>query len=192
VAGEQAGDDDRVGEQRPSAGREQPVPFPEHGRPVGQVVDRVDADDGVEAGVLERQRPAGVGLMEAGEPVEALPPGQLAGGLDRVAVAVDADDLGASRAGQPARRPAGPAGHVQHPRPGGQPQPAQRGPPLVDRQPAVLAQVVPVGVQPHLLAGPELEAAVGGVEEAYLVGHCCSLPSGNSIGRPAYAVMTSS
>ena len=65
LAREEAGDDDRVGEQEVAARPEHAMPLPQHRRPVGQVVDRVDADDGVERCLLEREWPPCVGLLEA-------------------------------------------------------------------------------------------------------------------------------
>ena len=90
LAREQAGDDDRIGEEDVAARLEQAMPIPKHVEPVGEVVDGVDANDGVERRVLEWQQTCGVGLFEAGERGHVLSARALGRRLDCLGVDVDA------------------------------------------------------------------------------------------------------
>ncbi len=114
LAREQAGDDDRIGEEDVAARLEQAMPIPKHVEPVGEVVDGVDANDGVERRVLEWQQTCGVGLFEAGERGHVLSARALGRRLDSLGVDVNADDVSADRACEVEIWAARAAGHVEH------------------------------------------------------------------------------
>ena len=65
IAVEVAVHGDRIGKEEPPARPQRASPVGENTRAVGQMVDRVDAEERVETVALERERSAGVGLHEA-------------------------------------------------------------------------------------------------------------------------------
>ena len=162
LARDEARDDDRIGEEHDAARLQHAPPVGEHGRAVGEVVDRVDAGDRVEARVVEGERLARVGLLEAGE--RRSPCGARGCG-DRVGVEVDADDRRARVADELECRPARAAGDVEHRRARPDAEPARQRAPVGEVEPARLPDVAVVGLAAHLRVDARRGAVVGGVEE---------------------------
>ena len=74
VVGYRPGDHDRIGEDGPTAGAEDAVPFLEYGKPVRKMIHRVDTEKPIERVLLERQAGIGVGDGEPDSSVCRTPP----------------------------------------------------------------------------------------------------------------------
>src|SRR6185295_12280042 len=66
LVGYDAGDYHGVGEERPSAGPQDPIPVPQSRKPLADMTHRVVGDDGIEARLRERERLVGIQHLEAG------------------------------------------------------------------------------------------------------------------------------
>lgn len=89
---EGAGDHRGIGEEEVAARLEDPGPLAEDAGAVGEVIDGVDAHDGVEGTVVEGEWALGVDDLEGGEGGQAATFGFVLARLDAIGVDVDADD----------------------------------------------------------------------------------------------------
>jgi hypothetical protein len=143
------------------------MPIPKHGEAVGQVVDGVDADDRVERLVVERSGCAASAFSKRAS--AARPSAALVRRLDRMGVDVDADDASTGGASEVEIRTAEPQATSRTLQPNRSPRSRMR---CATRRlsASCFAEVVPVGLQPHLAPSVELERLVGGVVELHLLG----------------------
>ena len=112
-ARERPGDHHGIGEEQPAAGLQHTRALADHARPVGQMVDRVDAGHRVEAMIGEGQRLLRVRALELRPPREPAFGGERLCRRDRLVVHVDADHGAARGRGDPERRSAGAARDVE-------------------------------------------------------------------------------
>src|SRR5262249_35693861 len=145
LAVEDAGDRDWVGEEQPPSRSQHSRPLAEQAGPVGKVIDRVDADERIEGAVLERERLPRVCLREARTRLQARlvrAPRRL---RDRLIGELGADYVAARPLRDVQSGTARPAADVQHARAGSKVEPGEEAVELIDREPAVLADVLTEG-----------------------------------------------
>src|SRR3989449_7281564 len=98
VIGERPGHDDRIGEQESAAGFEHPGPIGQNVHAVRQMVDRVDADQGVERSRLEGKSLAGIDALEPGALGQPVHPRLFPRHGDRLLLDIDPEDPAAGEA----------------------------------------------------------------------------------------------
>src|SRR5262249_13714845 len=112
---------------------------------VGKVVDRVDADERIEGAVLERERLARVCLQEARTRLQARLVREPRRLRDRLSGELDADNLAARPPGDVQHGATRPAADAQKASAGSKVEPGEKPVELIDREPAVLADVLTEG-----------------------------------------------
>ena len=149
IAADRAGQNEWIGEDNPSTRCQQTRPVGEHAGAVGQVVDRIDADNGIERRVAKREGLARVGLDEAGghSPTQIRPGGASRG--DRFPIQVDSGDCAACSKSEMQGRAARTTRHIQKPGRAMQFKPRRKAFKLVDCQPTVLTDVLPKSRTPN-------------------------------------------
>ena len=155
-----SGQHDGIGEEQPPGWSERASPLRNHARPIGQVVDRVDARHGVEAVVGEWQWLAGVRTLESSPIVQATRAGERARRGDGLVVHVDPDDRTSGLVEDAQRRPAGSAPDVQKRVTRRQRQPLDERVLLVGGEPAVLPDVFAERLAADRFIDGVLEASV--------------------------------
>jgi hypothetical protein len=130
------------------------------------MVDGVDADYRVDRRVRHRKRESCISLPEGRKRAQPLPACHGVRAGDGVGITVDAEDLRARGDGKVQRRSAGTTPDVEGTGALTKRSPADDFAPFVRRQPAVLTEVLAVGVEPHPLAGVELEPCIRTVVQA--------------------------
>ena len=131
-----------VGEEQPATRREQPRPIGQDGGAAGQVVHRVEAEDGAEGGVVERQPSARIGLREVRPAREAGLGGDARGVRDARLFEVDARDAASGQLREMQRRPAGAARDVEQVNAAAERELVCEPLELGQREPVVLVEVV--------------------------------------------------
>lgn len=147
------------------------MPVTQDCRPLGKVIDRVVAEEGVERLVREREPPPGIRHSERNERLQVLLPRALFGGLDSVGIDVDPDTRGAGLEGHATRDSTRSAGDLERGHSARQLKSAKELTCFRQSDPAGLSEVFVVGLPPDRDERLGREAAVVRVVEVDVAGH---------------------
>jgi len=139
------------------------MPFLQHAASIGEVIDGIEARDGIERPVIERQRPAGIDMLEANAPLNMLIGGHLVCVGDAMFVDVYTGHIARRSLRDEYGRAAGTGCNFKKAGSPGQAKHADELPHLVRGQPAVLPDVLAVRLPPDLFHDGICEVTVGGI-----------------------------
>ena len=155
---------DRVGEQKTSAGPEQPSPFCQQRGAMIEMVHSVDTDNGVEGALGKGQWFACIHSLEFRPVGQATRLGRISRRKDAALVNVDPGDVTARGVGGEKRRPARATRDIEHARVGLQFQPAKELPQFTRCDPAKLPDIVAIGLASDLGQDTGSLPGVNGIE----------------------------